>query len=273
GSGNMRTARLVSFLFFILLLSETVHAQVPVLQLHSITTTRLTSPTFATNANDGTGRTFILEQGGRILVLPRASAVANVFLDITDKVQTSTERGLLGLAFHPNFPENRRFFIYYTRKTDGTIVLAEYHASASNTNVADTQELIMLTIPHPDTEHNGGMLEFGPDGFLYISVGDGGPGNDPSNRAQDLNSLLGKILRIDVDHAASASVHYSSPLSNPFYGQQGARNEIYAFGFRNPWRFSFDPVTEEIYVGDVGQDAVEEIDVVEAGGNYGWRVF
>src|SRR5438128_746714 len=166
----MRTAWLV---FLICSFSNSVDAQAPVLQLHSITTTRLTSPTFATNANDGTGRTFILEQGGRILVVPRGSAVANVFLDITDKVQTSTERGLLGLAFHPNFPENRRFFIYYTRKTDGTIVLAEYHASALNANVADNQEVIVLTIPHPDPEHNGGMLEFGPDGFLYISVGDG----------------------------------------------------------------------------------------------------
>src|SRR5262249_33539886 len=143
----------------------------------------------------------------------------------------------------------------------------------SNPNVADPQENIILNIPHPDDEHNGGMLQFGVDGFLYISVGDGGPGNDPSNRAQDLSSLLGKILRIDIDPPEGVNSPYVSPPSNPFYGAATIRNEIYAYGFRNPWRFSFDSVTQELYVGDVGQDAVEELDVVEAGGNYGWRVF
>ena len=269
----MRLVPAISLLFFVNLFSNLVHAQAPSLQLQPITATRPTNPTFAANANDGTGRMFILEQPGRILVVPRGSTAAGVFLDITDRVQTSTERGLLGLAFHPNFAENRRFFIYYTRKPDGTVVLAEYHASASNPNASDRQEIVVLTIPHPDPEHNGGMLAFGHDGYLYISVGDGGPGNDPSNRAQDLNSLLGKMLRIDIDQPAGSSVPYSSPVTNPFYGQLAGRDEIYAYGFRNPWRFSFDPATGEIYLGDVGQDAVEEIDVVEAGGNYGWRVF
>jgi glucose/arabinose dehydrogenase len=269
----MRTAQVVTILFLTSLFSEIAAAQAPVLQLQSITQTRLTNPTFVVNANDGSGRLFVLEQGGRILVVPAGSTVATVFLDLTDRVLTSTERGLLGLAFHPQFAENHRFFVNYTRKTDGTIVVAEYHTSAANPKVAEKQETVLLTIAHPDAEHNGGMLEFGPDGFLYISVGDGGPGNDPSNQAQDLNSLLGKILRIDVDHPAGANVLYSSPPSNPFYGTKAGRDEIYAFGFRNPWRFSFDPVTKDLYVGDVGQDAVEEIDVVEPGGNYGWRVF
>jgi glucose/arabinose dehydrogenase len=262
-----------SLLFLIYLFSENGYSQAPALQLQSITQTRLTNPTFVANANDGRGRMFILEQGGRILVVPRGSSTATVFLDLTDRVLTSTERGLLGLAFHRGFGENRRFFVYYTRKPDGAIVVAEYHASASDPDVADKQDTLILAIDHPNAEHNGGMLEFGNDGFLYISVGDGGPGNDPSNHAQDLNSLLGKILRIDIDHPANANVAYSSPRTNPFYGSKPGRDEIYAYGFRNPWRFSFDPVTEELYVGDVGQDAVEEIDVVESGGNYGWRVF
>ena len=161
----------------------------------------------------------------------------------------------------------------YTRKSDGAIVVAEYQVSSSDPNVADSRETAILTIPHPNAEHNGGMLAFGPDGFLYISTGDGGLGNDAPNNAQNLNSLLGKILRIDIDHPASANARYSSPPSNPFFGSEPGLDEIYALGLRNPFRFSFDPVTGEIYAGDVGQDAFEEIDVIEAGKNYGWRVF
>jgi glucose/arabinose dehydrogenase len=267
----MLAARTVSQLFFISMFSAIGWAQAPVLQLQSITQSRITNPTFATHANDGSHRVFVLEQAGRILVVPSDHAAASVFLDLTDRVGTSTERGLLGLAFHPDFEENRRFFVDYTRKSDGAIVVAQYHASASNPKVADKDETVILTIAHPNAEHNGGMLEFGPDGLLYISVGDGGNANDPSNNAQNLNSLLGKILRIDINDPSGAL--YSSPPSNPFYGSDRARDEIYAFGFRNPWRFSFDSVTGELYVADVGQDAVEEIDVVEAGGNYGWRVY
>src|SRR4026208_519661 len=183
----MRTIRILLLLFLILVLSENVRAQSPTLQLQSITSTRLKSPTYVTNSNDGSGRMFILEQSGRILVVPRPGASPTVFLDLTDRVLTSTERGLVGLAFHPDFAQNHRFFVDYTRKPDGTIVVAEYHVSASNPNVADKEEAVILTIPHPNDMHNGGTLQFGADGFLYISVGDGGPGNDPSNRAQDLN--------------------------------------------------------------------------------------
>jgi glucose/arabinose dehydrogenase len=269
----MRPVRALFLLLLVHLFSTTLSAQAPGLQLQSITSGRINTPTFARTAKDGTGRMFVLEQGGRILVVQGGgSGATGIFLDLTDRVMTSTERGLLGLAFHPDFADNRRFFVNYTRKPDGAIVLAEYHASRTNPNIADKQETVLLTISHPDAEHNGGMLEFGVDGFLYMSVGDGGPGNDPSNHAQDLNSLLGKILRIDIDHPGINSP-YSSPASNPFYGVKPGRDEIYAFGFRNPWRFSFDSLTQELYVGDVGQDAIEEIDVVEAGGNYGWRVF
>jgi hypothetical protein len=151
-------------------------------------------------------------------------------------------------------------------------VIAEYHASPSNPNAASTAEIPLLTFAQPFPNHNGGMIAFGPDGFLYVGSGDGGSGNDPDNRAQNINELLGKILRIDVDHAAG-SVPYSSPSSNPFFGATAGRDEIYAYGFRNPWRFSFDRGgSHQLYVGDVGQGAREEIDIVTLGGNYGWRV-
>src|SRR5437867_49343 len=172
----------------------------------------------------------------------------------------------LALAFHPQFSTNRRFYVDYTRRSDGATIIAEYRVSTGNPNVADTTENILLTIPQPYENHNGGMVEFGPDGFLYIGMGDGGSGNDPQHRAQNIEELLGKILRIDVDHIGTP------PSSNPFVGRAG-RDEIFAYGMRNPWRFSFDRLTGQLYVGDVGQDVRDEIDIVTSGGNYGWRIF
>src|SRR5438105_10313306 len=186
-------------LISIFLLPINCAAQTPHIQLQSITATRLTAPTFVTNSHDGSGRLFVLEQGGRILVVRPDTRAATVFLDLTDKVMTSTERGLLGLTFHPRFTENREFFVDYTRKPDGAIVVSRYTVSAANPNVVGPTETIVLTIPHLAAEHNGGMIEFDSDGYLYISTGDGGMSYDPANNAQDLNSLLGKILRIDVD--------------------------------------------------------------------------
>jgi hypothetical protein len=223
-------------------------------------------PVYLTNAKDGTNRRFIVQQPGQILVLQPGFSSPTLFLDISNRVLYGGERGLLGLAFHPQFSSNRRFFVNYTRRFDGATVIAEYRASAGNPNVADTTETVLLTIPQPYENHNGGMIEFGPDGYLYIGMGDGGSGNDPGNRAQNLEELLGKILRIDVDRPQTA------PPDNPFVGAPG-RDEIFAYGFRNPWRFSFDRVTGELYVADVGQSAREEIDIVTRGGNYGWRVF
>jgi hypothetical protein len=188
-------------------------------------------------------------------------------------VLSGGERGLLGLAFHPQFATNRRFFVYYTRQTDGSIQIAEYHASVADPNVADTTETVILTIPHPSfANHNGGMMAFGPDGFLYIGTGDGGSANDPANNSQNINALLGKILRIDIDHPTSSTVPYSSPSSNPFFGSTPGADEIYAYGLRNPWRFSFDRGTGQLYVADVGQGSREEVDIVTLGGNYGWRI-
>jgi glucose/arabinose dehydrogenase len=233
--------------------------------------TGLRNPVYVTNAHDGTNRLFVLEQPGRILVLQPGASAPTVFLDITGKVLSGGEQGLLGLAFHPNFPVNRRLFVDYTRQPDGATVIAEYTASAADPNVADTAETALLTIPQPFTNHNGGMIEFGPDGFLYIGMGDGGSANDPGNRAQNIDELLGKILRIDVDPPGGSP--YASPPDNPFFGPTPGRDEIFAVGLRNPFRFSFDRQSGQLVVADVGQGAQEEIDLVTLGGNYGWRVF
>ncbi len=233
--------------------------------------TGLASPLFVGNAGDHSNRLFIVEQGGVILVLQPGSSTPTTFLDIQAKVVAGGEQGLLGLAFHPQYAGNGRFFVYYTRTGDGTIVIAEYHVFG-DPNVADPTETILLTIPHPtNTNHNGGMMAFGPDGYLYIGVGDGGSANDPPNNAQNINVLLGKILRIDIN---APGVPYQSPPTNPFFGATPGRDEIFAYGTRNPWRFSFDRNTHVQWVGDVGQGAREEVDTpIVSGGNYGWRVF
>jgi glucose/arabinose dehydrogenase len=232
----------------------------------------LDSPDFVTSAGDGSGRLFVVEQVGVIEVLAPGAGAPTVFLDLGSKVLVGGERGLLGLAFHPGFASNRRFFVDYTRQPDGATVIAEYQASAGDPDVADSAETVLLVIPQPFANHNGGMVAFGPDGFLYVGMGDGGSGNDPGNRAQNLGQLLGKILRLDVDTPAGA-LPYSAPADNPFVATPGARSEIYAYGLRNPFRFSFDRATGTLYAGDVGQNAVEEIDVITSGGNYGWRIW
>jgi glucose/arabinose dehydrogenase len=241
------------------------------IELEPIVTAGLDSPVLVTSARDGSNRLFIVEQTGRIKVLQPDSNTPTVFLNVASKIVFGGERGLLGLAFHPDFINNHRFFINYTRQGDGATIVAEYQALLSNPNLADTNEVVLLTIPQPGPNHNGGMLEFGPDKFLYISMGDGGFNNDPNNRAQNLEDLLGKILRIDVDHP-NGQVLYSSPPDNPFFGAIAGRDEIFAYGLRNPWRFSFDRLTGEIYAGDVGQNVMEEIDIITRGGNYGWKV-
>jgi hypothetical protein len=226
------------------------------------------SPVHVTSARDGSRRLFVVERQGRVVVFrPLSTMPPAVFLDIRDKVLAGGERGLLGLAFHPDYPTNGRFFVNYTRVGDGATVIAEYRASPPDADRARPAETPVLVIPQPFANHNGGMIAFGPDGFLYIGMGDGGSANDPDNRAQDVNDLLGKILRIDVNGPPP----YSSPATNPFVGREG-RDEIFALGFRNPWRFSFDRLTGQLYAGDVGQFEREEIDLVTVGGNYGWRL-
>jgi glucose/arabinose dehydrogenase len=227
----------------------------------------LNQPVYVTHAGDRSGRLFIVEQPGRIFIYQNGSLLQRPFLDIRSRISSGGERGLLSVAFHPLFEQNRRFFVDYTRSGDGATVIAEYKTSEADPNLSDLSERILLVIPQPFANHNGGQLQFGPDGFLYIGMGDGGSGGDPQNNGQNNESLLGKILRIDVDKGQP----YSSPVDNPFFGSIPGRDEIYATGFRNPWRFSFDPFTGELYAGDVGQNKLEEVDIVVKGGNYGWR--
>ena len=257
-------------LLTLLLTTVSAWAQVPILEP---LVSSLDQPVFLTYAHDGSNRKFIVEQPGRILVLQPGSTSPTVFLDIRSRVLSGGERGLLGLTFHPQYGVNGRFFVNYTRQTDGATVVAEYHVSGSNPNAADSSsETVLLLIAQPFPNHNGGMIEFGPDNYLYIGMGDGGSANDPGDRAQNVNDLLGKMLRIDVDQPSSPTVPYSSPATNPFFGAIAGRDEIYATGLRNPWRFSFDRFNGQLYAGDVGQGSREEVDIIVRGGNYGWRV-
>ena len=270
-SSKIFNLRSLALLFVSALLNATVmHAAEGAIRLEPVLQ-GLSSPVYITNAHDGSNRLFVVEQPGRIQVLAAGASAPSLFLDITSKVLFGGERGLLGLAFHPQFATNSRFFVNYTRQTDGATVIAEYHVSA-DPNVAAVSEIILLVIPQPYANHNGGMIEFGGDGYLYIGMGDGGSANDPENRAQNIDELLGKILRIDVDNPAAPNL-YSSPPGNPFAGATPGSDEIFAVGMRNPFRFSFDRETGQLYVGDVGQSALEEVDIVTVGGNYGWRVY
>ena len=235
--------------------------------------TGLSSPVGMESAHDGTGRFFVVQQGGLIRVVLNGTVNSTPFLDLTSQVESGGEKGLLGLAFHPDFGGNRKFYVDYTRRngTQLQTIIAEYLASATDPNVADPSTArVLLTIDQPFDNHNGGQLAFGPDGFLYIGMGDGGNGGDPFGNGQNKNALLGKILRIDVD-TTSAGKAYGIPATNPFASGGGAP-EVYAYGFRNPWRFSFDSAGGRLFAGDVGQDAFEEVDIVEPGKDYGWNV-
>jgi len=238
--------------------------------------TGLQAPLEITAAGDASGRLFIVEKGGRILVLRNGQLLAAPFLDLSGLISTSGERGLLGLAFHPHFATNGYFFVFYTRAADGALTVARYQRDPGSPDVADPGSgTILLTIPHSTYDnHNGGHLAFGPDGYLYVGTGDGGGGGDPFGNGQRRSVLLAKLLRLDVDGGAP----YAIPPTNPFAGSTcaaGACPEIWAFGLRNPWKFSFDTLTGDLIIGDVGQDSWEEVDFQafgSAGGrNYGWR--
>ncbi|HYH57425.1 MAG TPA: PQQ-dependent sugar dehydrogenase [Anseongella sp.] len=245
-----------------------------------IVTEEVVSPVAMGVPGDGTGRLFICEQRGLIKIISGGELLETPFLDLREKMvsmnDSYTERGLLGLAFHPGFQSNRKFYVYYSAPSsapgsDHKSVLSEFTASAANPDLADTQERILLEIEQPQSNHNGGQLAFGPDGYLYIGTGDGGGAGDrhgETGNGQDLGTLLGKILRIDVNKTPG----YAVPEDNPFAGREGARPEIWAYGLRNPWRFSFDRENGRLFAGDVGQNSYEEVDIITKGGNYGWRV-
>ena len=238
----------------------------PLIGLSPLTSHTFDKPLFLTAPPDGTNRLFVVEQEGRIFVVTGGRTSSSAVLDISAKISTGGEKGLLGLAFHPKFSSNGRLFINYTRKEDGATVIAE-HAWVPQQEAVDPQERILLVIPQPYSNHNGGMIAFGPDHYLYIGMGDGGSGGDPENRAQNIQELLGKFLRLDVDGSAP----YAIPPDNPFIDGKG-KAEIFALGVRNPWRFSFDRDSGELWAGDVGQNTWEEIDLIQKGKNYGWRL-
>ncbi len=256
-------------------------------------------PVWLSEAPDGTGRFFVVYQAGKILVVKKGSdgSHAKVFFDITDREPNfDNEDGLLSIAFHPGFATNHLFYVYYNQKNPDDqhtqplnfpyrSVISEFKVSATNADQADlTSERILLQVQQPFGNHKGGELLFGPDGYLYLGLGDGGAADDPFNSGQNVATLLAKMLRIDVNtrtaHAFGDShrvLEYGIPRDNPFVhepnmGERGARREIYALGLRNPWRYSFDRDTGDLWIGDVGQDLWEEVDLGVKGGNYGWNV-
>ena len=238
-------------------------------------TTGLVSPTQVTNAGDGTNRLFIAEKRGTIRVFEQGALKPGYFMDIRGLVADSGEQGLLGVAFHADFETNRTLFVYYTRN-GGDIVVSRYTTNAAGTNVDETVPRPLLVIEHSArTNHNGGAMAFGPDGYLYLGVGDGGGSGDPLNNAQKRTTHLGKILRIDVNGTGAGPYdRYAIPPTNPYAGAAYGLDEIWAFGLRNPWRISFDRASGRLFIADVGQDRYEEIDRelpgAAGGKNYGW---
>lgn len=240
----------------------------------------LISPVAMAVANDGSNNLYICEQHGVIRLVKSGALLSEPFLDIRDKIipqiNVYSERGLLGIAFHPGYKKNRKFYVYYSAKSkkkgsNHKSIVAEYLASASNPDKADKlHERVLLEIEQPESNHNGGQLAFGPDGYLYIGIGDGGGAGDKHGKfgnSQNLNTLLGKILRIDVNTSSG----YKIPHDNPFLGKVGL-DEIWAYGLRNPWKFSFDRMNGRLFCADVGQDKWEEVNIIKKGANYGWRV-
>ncbi len=237
----------------------------------------LALPVAITHAGDGSGRLFVTEQRGTVRVVEDGRLLDTPFLDLRALVRDGGERGLLSLAFHPGYRDNGLLFVYYT-DTAGDTVVARYQVGDDPNLVDPDSATVVLTWPQPFGNHNGGQLAFGPSGFLYVGLGDGGSGGDPLEAGQRLDTLLGKILRLDIDclQGCADGAGYGIPNDNPFVEVAGARPEIWAYGLRNPWRFSFDRASGDLFIGDVGQNRAEEIDRQPAGSpggeNYGWRI-
>ncbi|HEU5430359.1 MAG TPA: PQQ-dependent sugar dehydrogenase, partial [Thermomicrobiales bacterium] len=246
--------------------------------------TGLDQPAYVADPNDGSGRLFIVERPGRILIVRGGKLLPQPFLDLSSIVTSQgQEQGLLSVAFDPNFKTNGEFYVGYTANTSrtgggvGDDTIARYKVSANDSNQADPASgEVLLAIDDPYPNHNGGLVMFGPDGYLYAGFGDGGSQGDPNGNGQNTHVLLGKVLRLDV-HKRSGDLPYAIPPDNPFANGQAGRPEIWAYGLRNPWRFSFDRATGDLYIGDVGQNTMEEIDFQPAGAkggqNYGWNIF
>ena len=253
----------------------------PDLSTFSVTLEPLTSgfeqPLGVVQPDDGTGRLFVVEQPGRVQVVSDGVISPEPFLDITDRVGSDgSEQGLLSIAFHPAYADNGLFYVNYT-DLEGDSVIARYAVTADPAVADPDSEQVLMRVDQPYPNHNGGLVLFGPDGYLYAGFGDGGSGGDPEGNAQDLGTVLGKMLRLDVDpETVTADEPYLIPADNPFVGQAGARPEIWSYGLRNPWRFSFDRETADLWIADVGQGAWEEVNVQPAdspgGENYGWVI-
>lgn len=250
----------------------------PVKAVRAFPNLRFDRPIVVTHANDGSDRVFVAGQKGLVHVFPNQQNVeeAGEFIDIRDRVvynDKQNEEGLLGFAFHPQYKKNGEFFVYYTTKDAPQMsVISRFTVSKDDPNVGDPKsEQEILRIPQPFWNHNGGTIAFGPDGYLYVALGDGGKANDPFGHGQNLETLLGSILRIDIDKT-SGDKQYAIPADNPFVNKAGAQPEIYAYGLRNVWRMSFDRKTGALWAADVGQNLWEEINIIRSGGNYGWNI-
>ena len=269
---SIQTLALICFILF----GQISFAQTPVLSYTPTISSGLSLPVEFIHAGDGSNRMFIVEQDGLIKVYNGTSVLATPFLNLTTVTNASGEQGLLSMAFHPNYSVNGYFFVYYNNSS-GDITIARYQVSAGNANVANPLSgVVLMTIPKPFTNHNGGHLAFGPDGYLYFGTGDGGSGGDPFNNAQNGNSLLGKMIRIDVNNFATPP-YYTIPADNPYVGDATVLDVVWALGVRNPWRWSFDRLTGDMWIGEVGQGAREEINFRDSGStggiNYGWRCY
>jgi glucose/arabinose dehydrogenase len=235
----------------------------------------LVRPVQAFQRPGDTTNLYIVEQPGRILIADpakRDTKEAAVFLDIRERVNDGgNEEGLLSIAFHPDFPRKRELYAYYTASKPRRSLLSRFTVSEDGMTADPASEEVLLTIEQPYSNHNGGTVVFGPDGFAYLSIGDGGAANDPHHYAQNLGSLLGKVIRIDVSRKGDKGEPYAVPADNPFVGREGALPEIWASGTRNIWRMAFDPKTGDLWAGDVGQNIYEEVSLIKRGGNYGWN--
>jgi glucose/arabinose dehydrogenase len=264
--------------FALLLFCSISRAQVPTLTFQPVITSGISSPVDITNAKDGSNRLFVVERDGRIKILNGSTLLPTPFLDITTTVAAGGEQGLLSLAFHPDYTNNRYFFVFYTA-TNSNVTLARYRTQAGNPNLADPASgVVLMSFAKPNgfTNHNGGDLNFGPDGKLYLGFGDGGSGGDPFFLGQRTDTLFGKMIRLDVDNF-NTPPYYTIPADNPYVGDPLIRDEIWAIGLRNPWRWSFDRLTGDMWIADVGDGTREEVNVSPAGAtggiNYGWRCY
>ncbi len=249
---------------------EPADGAIPGIALHEAAS-GLRNAVHITHAGDGTRRLFVVEQEGRIRVLENGRLRETPFLDISERVASGGEKGLLSVAFHPRYAQNGRFYVNYTTRDRGLYTIIAEFTRRTHEAADPASERALLRIEQPYGNHNGGQLAFGPDGYLYIGMGDGGAANDPFDHGQRPQTLLGALLRIDVAER-SDTLPYRVPADNPFVGRRGYRPEIWAYGLRNPWRFSFDFATGRLFLADVGQDAEEEIDLIRKGGNYGWNI-